>query len=301
MKKQLLVLALLMTSQFFKAQIPNYSFENLNSDGSIKNWESTILLAIPLDTNGHPTDSLIMDTDFYFSSNDAHSGAKALEMRNAYWFVNQEKIAGRASLSSSDSGYAGFNSPVPIGHNPVSFSFYYKFLPANYDTAYAYLRLTDSSFNPVGEANIYIAGVHTAYTFTSTPVVYSSTITAAFMEIGFTTAKLYSEASYGTRFLVDDINMSFATTGIRPVPATGNSISCFPNPAEKEISLRLQDATNLQQTRIILLDANGKEIRELNLNLAGNLLKINTEALAPGLYFIHVVDGASTYSAKFVK
>jgi len=301
MKKQTLIVLLFLTSQLFNAQVPNYSFENLNTDGSIKNWGDMILLAVVLDTNGNPTDSLILDNQFYFSTNDAHSGTKALEMRNAYWQNSGETIAGRARLSENDTNYAGFGIPVPITGSPLIFSFYYKFLPSNLDTAYAWLRLADSSANLVGEANIYIHGAHSLYTLASTPVVYTSTTAPAFLEIGFTTIKPLSTPHHGTRFRVDDVNLSTTTTGISPIRIENNDISSFPNPAEKEINLRLKKVVRSEDMFISVIDSGGKKIENISYTLADDLIKINTEELSGGLYFINIIHGGYTYSAKFIK
>ena len=301
MKKPILLLALFMISQLFKAQVPNYSFENLNPDGTIKNWGALILIAVVLDSTGHPTDSLIVDNGFYFSTNNAHTGTKALEMRNAYWQGSGETISGRAWLSAEEADYNTFITPVPVGQSPIDFSFYYKFIPANGDTAYASLTLTDSMANVVGEAKIFIQGAHSLYTFTSTPVIYTGTTPAAFMEIWFSTSKPYSQASYGTRFVVDDVNISGPTTGISPLRLENNSISTYPNPAKKEVNLQLKKPAGDGQLHLQLINSEGKQIKDLSYFTEGNLVKINTQELAEGLYFVNVIHGGYTYTAKFIK
>lgn len=259
-----------------------------------------ILLAVVLDTNGVPADTLKLDQDFYFSSADAHTGTKALEMRNAYWKVSGEKIGGRAKLASNDSNYAGFNGPVAIVQNPLTFSFYYKFMPVNNDTAYAYLNLSDSMGNSVGEAKIYIHGSHTVYTLASTPIIYTSTVSANFIEIGFSTAKPYSQPSYGTRFLVDDVNLSFSTVGLTALNLPATNLSCFPNPVKNELNLRLSSASK-ERMQITILDASGRCVQNSSHNISNDLIKINTQQLSEGLYFIQLAQDGKIYTARFMK
>ena len=301
MKKYTLILLLFMAAQLLKAQLPNAGFETLNPNGTIKNWGAFLLSAVILDSLGNPTDSLIIDNNYYFSSNDAHTGTKALEMRNAYWKNSGDKIAGRARLTMNDSDYFMFSVPVPLNQYPLDFSFYYKFFPVNNDTAYAWLRLTDISSNIVGEADIYLQGIHSNYTQAITPIIYTGSTAPAFVEIGFINAKPYSEANYGTRLLIDDVNFSSLTTGISTPRLPEHALSCFPNPAEKEVNLRLKNYSDLEPMYLKLIDSGGSHVQNLVFRQENGLIKINTETLPSGLYFINMIHAGYTYSARFVK
>lgn len=302
MKKLRLLFGLFLSSLVINAQVPNPGFENINPNGSIKNWGDLILMAFAIDSNGVPLDTFILDQAFYFSSNDAHSGSKALEMRNGYWTVSGDKIAGRAKLSANDTDYTFFSSPVGIGQVPQNFSFYYKFLPANNDTAYAWLRLTDSSSNIVAEAEIFISGNHPVYSLISTPIIYSGTIasTPAFMEMGFTTAKPYSEANYGTRLVIDDVSLSYITTGMDK-ESFSNSIQSFPNPAEKYLILKTGTDLNTYNLSISITDIEGRQIKNFNYRPEKNSIKVDIEPLPSGVYFLKLETGTQVYKGKFVK
>ncbi len=300
MKKLLVLFGVCIGSQLAFAQIPNAGFENVNPNGSIKNWGDLILIGIALDSNGVPTDTLVIDQQFYFSSTDAHSGTRALEMRNAYWTVSGGKIAGRAKLSSNDSDYTFFSAPVGIGQVPQNFSFYYKFLPANNDTAYAWMRLTDSSANVVGEAEIFVSGNHSSYTFISTPVVYTSTIAPAFVEMGFTTAKPLSQANFGTRFLVDDVSLSNLATGIGE-EVTFEQLSLFPNPAKEQLTVSLPEKENGVAAQLRILSLGGQLVREQTLVPDKNVLRVNVEALPTGCYLLELRQNGKRYQGKFIR
>lgn len=305
MKKQLITLLLLsVIISGLKAQIPNTGFENLNPNGTVKNWGPAILMAFAIDSAGNPIDSLKMDQGFCFSSSDAYSGQKALEMRNAEWKNSGEVIPGRARLSSNDSDFFAYsNPPVSIGAKPLHFSFYFKYFPVNGDTAYASMSLSDSSSNEVGTAFIEIAGTHSLYTLATTSVVYTSTIVPAFVAIDFRTAKLNSPAHYGTRFVVDDVSAALAslvTTGLVSL-AANNEVLCFPNPATHELNFILNTSSESDNIHLQLISTEGKRINNLAYSKNGNSLKISTEELAPGLYFLNFIHEGYTYTAKFTK
>src|SRR5882757_4793498 len=140
----ILVFALMSTSS--KAQIPNSGFENLEVDGTISNWLNYPIYAITIG------DSIICD-NFYFcyDTSDAHQGTKAMVINNLWDYTTNYVLPAKVNVHDSTpiflAGSPTYNSTLGALNQlgPLfNFSFYYKYLPANGDSAYAQITLTDS-------------------------------------------------------------------------------------------------------------------------------------------------------------
>lgn len=299
MKKLSLSFLSVACSFLLHGQIPNYSFENLSSSGAIKNWGALITIPVVLDSNHAPTDTLVVDNQFYFSSPDAHWGNRALEMRNAYYKVSGQKFAGCAALSANDTDYISFSVPVSPGNKPLVFSFYYKFFSVNNDTAYAFMNVTDSTGNTIGQAEIFLSGTVSSYSLASMPVIYTGTGKNVFLSIGFSTSKPYSGISYGTRLLVDDVNFTGSVTGTSAQTPISGTLHCFPNPTGS--LLTIQRSIVNYPLRLYLSDISGRQFPEPAYTLSGDHILIQTEDLPPGLYVIQLREEASVHTLKFIK
>ncbi|MCW3085244.1 MAG: C-terminal target protein [Bacteroidetes bacterium] len=305
MKKQLfLSLTMAIAACTMQAQVLNSSFENLNGDATIKNWGAVIItqITVGIDSTGaDTTNGLIVDGQFYASNTDAHTGSYALQMRNGYYVATGEQIAGRAKMIENDSVYDTFSSPLTSGGQPVAFNFYYKYFPAGNDTAFARLQVFNGANYPIGEAAIYISGTTSSYTLASVPVTYTSSDTAVFMDIQFVTAKPGTAANFGTSFLVDDVQLVNTATGIASIKAANTSISCFPNPAEQQLNLRLNNAAGTKATGLYITDVCGKQIENINYSIAGNTITADVASLLPGMYIATVLTDKGSCTARFVK
>jgi hypothetical protein len=72
------------------------------------------------------------------------------------------------------------------------------------------------------------------------------------------------------------------------------SIEIFPNPAQKEITIRSQP-----QSQIRILDVAGKE--QINEITRVSESVIDISSFAAGMYFIIIKDGTQTHHSKFLK
>jgi hypothetical protein len=296
MRVKNLIIALFFSISGLQAQVLNSSFEQLNGDSSVKNWGDLLLFAITLDSLGHPTDSIVMDKGLYFSTTDAHTGQRAMEMRNAYYAVEGSKIAGRAKMTMSDSIYGAFASPCPVGINPSVFSFYYKFFPVNNDTAYAYLVVSDSMDNALGGAKIAIHQLASNYQLATAPVTYTTAGAPAFMTIYFRTSKTPALAHYGTRFIVDDV--STIQTGIaEQEPST---LLLAPMPVIDRLAVQLPNGAIGKDATVNVYDLNARVLNADYVKTTDGL-EINTSGLPSGIYQLVLQSNNSVYTAKIVK
>lgn len=288
MKKIYLLLLLSLSGYTTWAQVPNGDFEKLDSTGKISNWGRIHLLNFWIDSLGNShSDSIIYDQALYFSTSDAHSGSKALEMRNAQNYTQKSMIFGGADLNGEGSVGYGFPILTPVSLPPTSFNFYYKFLPKGGDSAYATMQLFDSSGNVLGEASVTIGGTISTYTPISVPVIYSQSGVPSFASISFSTAKAGGNVTLGTRFLVDDVSISNLTYIAHPI--SENNINIYPNPAKDIIYISKNNITVFEQ--ISLYDMTGKRVLE-----SKNSSVLFCESLTKGIYLLMAKSGSENFS-----
>lgn len=236
MNKFIQVSFLVLLSMPVLAQIPNANFEQERSQPGIKNWGAIILLQFP-----NPCDSTMPANGLYFLNDEPHSGKHALELNNGY--CGDTRYVGRAHVVESDTEYATFATGVPYTGRPNYFTFFYKFiqggddLPPGTDTVVARLVLSNNEEGvEVGSATLYISRTTQGYEEAIVPIVYESSlpVTSAFIE--FSNATSTSTATYGTRFLIDDIDLRNTISSVKESKNSAVHISCSPNPATNSIT-----------------------------------------------------------------
>jgi hypothetical protein len=296
MKKLIVILVdvLSLCTGTVQAQIPNPGFEKLDSEGHVTNWGKMYLfiIEVEIDSNGevhYHSDSILYDTGFYFPTSDAHSGERAMEMRNAYNVTRGIGIAGSVIMSANDSVYDGFSSPVTIHEQPISFNFYYKYFPVNNDSAIASMTLFDAEGNTIGEATTLLYDTTDTYTLASVPVVYTRDAQVASASMYFSTSNYNPMPSYGTRLIVDDVFLT-SSTGFNGPKAV--NINLYPNPASHSFHIGGDGELRSVMIRNLL----GKEV----LNMQSNSSHIDCSSLAEGLYMVTVQTAEGIGSAKLV-
>lgn len=96
--------------------------------------------------------------------------------------------------------------------------------------------------------------------------------------------------------------MQGAATGIGVHQLGEASVSVFPMPFANELNIRLE-ASDTEPLRIHLFDANGRLLysEQHSVTMGGQLLQIDTQALASGTYVLAFEQGASRYARTVVK
>lgn len=303
MKKLTLLLSVLILSARLLAQIPNAGFETLNADGTIRNWGSTYLFSVAIDTDGHSTgDSVVFDHHYFYSpTTDARTGSYALLISNAMNYTTGECISGRAA-ADTDSVFTAYGALdfVPVSETPASFSFYYKFLPLNNDTGIARMIVYDSVMNELGTTEIFITGTHSSYTYATAPVNISAPGTGAFVSVYFANSTGGHPATFGTRLLIDDIGA--LPTSVGNLSATEVKLVCFPSPAAANICLYLQGNDQSIQADVAVMDATGRRIYANNLLFDKNApVMLDTHQYPAGTYLINIRTLSGIYTTRFVK
>lgn len=239
------------------AQIPNANFEEERPQPGIKNWGAIILMQFP-----NPCDSTMPANGFYFLNDEPHSGKHALELNNGY--CGDMHYVGRAHLVENDTEYATFATGVPYTGRPKYFTFFYKFiqggedLPPGTDTAEARLVLSNTEEGvDVGSATILISRTTQGYEEAIVPIVYESSlpVTSAFIE--FSNATGTSTPTFGTRFMIDDIDLRNTVSSVKENKSSGVKISCSPNPATNSITFTASDDA---QKTLTIYSIDGKQV-----------------------------------------
>lgn len=281
------------------AQVPNNGFETINPGGSIANWTNNIILTIGIDSSGH-ADSLVIDNSFYFPTTDAHSGNFAMEMRNGYNFTANTAYGGNAFASASDSGYGFFPTLLPIQGRPTSFSFYYKYFPVAGELGLGSLNVFDSNGVQVGNANFTAINTTFSYMLASAPVNYTDTAMPAFFMVQFSTCMPGQTPALGTRFLVDDVNISTTTD----VKETGKedrfAMTCYPTLVQDELTISFNGIRRQEAVTIIIADAAGRIVQKEQTFIYESK-RLNVSKLSPGTYFIQLATENSRLNGKFIK
>jgi len=283
----ILMIALFLKASLSQAQIPNSSFEHLNYDGTISNWGSVFLFPMWIDTSGSSyVDSIVFDNNwFYTLTNDAFLGSTAIELSNAWDYTTNLGIPGSIT-ADTDSVFSAWGSfeTFPIQMQPFNFSFYYKYLPVNNDSGVATLQLFDSMMNQVGEAVIIISGTVSNYTLATAPVIYTDTTPAAFAYINFRTAVYGSQASFGTRLLIDEVMFNYVTTIDIQEGSSGNALKIYPNPFTNE--LIIADYSLRENNIAEVFDIYGRKIYSGALQTTNT--KLSTVDWESGIYFVRI-------------
>lgn len=101
-------------------------------------------------------------------------------------------------------------------------------------------------------------------------------------------------------FSIDDFTTQ-STVGINEL-VTASAVSLFPNPTNQNLFLNYE-SNSVSKLNISIFNISGKELEQNNTqtSIGKNQLKLNTETLEPGIYFIEITDGLSSKKIKFIK
>lgn len=282
-----LTLALLATTCSLSAQLQNGGFEALSSLNMPSFWTTGIELIVI-------GDSVVVDSAKYLlNTTDVHSGQHAAELRNSYNFTQDLGSPGVWYASPFEEGYGGFPSPyVPVTERPERVHFWMKYAPVQGDAGYVEVLVFDEAYDEIGTGSLEINGAVSAWTAFEIPVDYTSTDSAAYTYLRFTTMVPGGNPHLGTRMLIDDVSIDFVATSIAELNTT--ALGLFPNPATDEV--RLTGLSVGPSTSVRLLDATGRVV--MNNTLVNGRLSLN--GVLPGAYLLHVDQGGVLYQSRLV-
>jgi hypothetical protein len=289
MKKQLLIIALLITSIAANAQHANMDFENWSQD---------------TDSVARPDNWIInqgMGTFGIFTDEDAQNGDKAIMISRWYWYTFDDAVQ-TAATTTKPIELTGFykytNNEIQLGNDTIQ------------DTAHVYVYA--KKWNAALQQNDTIGYGHVTFTETLAwtglvcPIYYTSnempdSITIRLAPTEYNLVSGNGMCAYAGNngtcsfFSVDNLSLNTTATGINDKPA--ERFKLYPNPAANE--LFISTTGNIQTYGYIIRDVMGKTVA--NGNLLNQSGRVDISGLASGLYTINIFECYQMTTLKFVK
>jgi hypothetical protein len=283
-----------------QVNVPNPSFDQFNTDGTIRNWGNVYLFSVAIDSSGNQFgDSIYLDFNYYFPTQNAHSGEYAIELRNSYNYTTQQGRAGAivADLDSVFTAWSSFET-IPVSQNPKEFSFYYQYYPVNGDTGLAEVIVFDSLMEEIGHSTVILSEMKDTYTYSSDVIDFNLETEAAAVLIKFstfyTTVPDVRTASLGTRLVIDDVALS-TSTGFNLLNVDKNQVQVYPNPTSGYLYIHSKELT---PSKINVYNQMGQLV--LAETITPNQNAISTTSLAKGIYTLSVENAGSKSMHKIV-
>ncbi len=279
-----------------QAQVPNFSFEEANFDGSLRNWGNVYLQEAWLDTTGEMHgDSTYLDFAYYFQSDDAWNGSWAAEMRNSYNYTQNIGRAGAiiADLDSVFSAWGSFET-IPLNATPSSLGFFYKHVGVDGDTASAEITVFDSLGNEIGFGRTIIPNSTLAYTHAVTPIEYTSSEMPASAMIKF--SNFYTQApgvrqpALGSRFVVDDVQLYNLITGFDLISRQQLDVIAYPNPSSESFVIKRNTAVPAQ---VKLFSMSGELVKQQQ--ISGETSAFGLSDISNGSYVLEVESAGKSW------
>lgn len=232
----------------------------------------------------------------------AHSGVKSAKINNFGQAADQidELISKTIDLSNVDTVTLSFRYAYRK-RNSSSTDYLRVFLTNNCASTWE-VRKTLSATNMSGSTTASTAWTPTANDWIT---VHMTNVTSQYWVENFR-FKFQFESGAGNNVYLDDINIYESLPSDNPVIAgleetEVNGINLYPNPADDEVNVTF-NAAAAQEIWVSVTDVTGKVIeRHLIHGKAGaNLVALNTDAYANGVYFVNLASGNVNQTLQFV-
>ncbi len=291
------------------AQVVNGDFEIIKPNGKISNWGINFSLpaVIDLGTGQSVSDEIMFDNyvDFSCSSTtDAFSGARALDIRNAYNMTQGQVIPGGAMLfhdASQDS--PGWNPGVPVAPGmEVSFlAFHYKYIPFGVTDVIEAELVVLGENGEIGRASIQIAEPDYVYDgnvqfkYAQVPVIYTSNETPLWMYISFSMGTL-ENATFGTKIIIDNVRVNNSLLSNNQF--SNSLFSIFPTVTTQTLNIVKGKSANDGNYNFKIYAIDGKLVSEQDRAFDENTAVIlDVSSLTKGIYLIK----SEGFTSKFIK
>ena len=303
MKKQfsLISFILLITLKAMsQTVIPNPSFEEINANGSLRNWGNIYIQSVWFDTTGEMHgDSIIYDNAYYAATSEAHNGNWAAELRNSFNYTQNTGTEG-AIIADLDSVYTAWGSfeTIPVQDYPSALGFFYKHNPVNGDSASAEITIFDSLGLEIGFGRCIVSNFTNAYVHNIAQITYSTQDVPASAMVKF--SNFYTEApgvrqpSLGSRFVVDDVQL-YTTTGFDLLSHKQLDVLVYPNPSSDLITIR-RNTSKMAQVNIYQL--NGQLLKQES--ISSDVSEIGLRDLCNGTYLLEVISDGKNWTQQFI-
>ena len=303
------IVLLLIVITNVPAQVLNWNFESVKPNNKAAHWGIFFsqLISIDPETGQVTGDDIKGADELNFSTTDAFSGNHALEMHNALNVTQNAILTGGAQIftdpNSDTPSYVDTGIDLPIGSSINMLGFYYKYFPQGGDIAQANIEVIGES-GTIGTGSVDITGIHTTYQYVYTPIQFTVNEPPLYLRISFTLAKNNTTPTYGTRLIVDDVFVNYATYYNYLLNTNQNQqpqFSVYPTHVDTELNIIKANTIDANYT-FKIINSEGRLVKEDTANLIDNTTeKINVEELASGIYFIQTETTSGSFTSKFIK
>ncbi|MNS55921.1 hypothetical protein D3C72_887670 [compost metagenome] len=209
------------------SQIPNSSFEQANTDGSLSYW-NPLLQCFTIGDSIEYTGPLMERYP------EGKSGNYCLSLRNAYNYTQQTGIMGGAMSNTDSLPFTTFNYFFPVTDRPDSFVFYYKYKQNNQDTGLCTVSICDENMMEIGTASGTVWQIHPDYMRVSLAIDYFTNDTPRYAGITFNNSIGVPHAE--THLLIDELQfITQEPTAIRTIARV--PVSLYPNPVRDQLRI----------------------------------------------------------------
>ncbi len=85
------------------------------------------------------------------------------------------------------------------------------------------------------------------------------------------------------------------------IPRDVMDFSLYPNPVNKILNINIGDIQPNGKSTVSIINSSGAVVRTIQVNGRNNIVQLNVSSLAPGTYFIKIINGDKVMNKRFVK
>lgn len=272
--KKIFATTLWLASLCAAAQITNPGFETWNGTQP-QGWENS---------NGDGDNTSVI------SSNDAHSGSRAIQLSVVQVFgINLP-----GTITQMD---------IPLTSVPSSLRFWMESSFPNDALLLVSATVSDANANPLAYATSFVSNDYNNYTEVAVPFEVVATGTPTKVDIIFSIGSQNGDLTELVDAVVrlDDVSLSNIPVNVEEQTKSEMEIIVYPNPASGDFVTLQTDFKGAVDISIV--DMTGKLVFQqnmLNVDTAGNI-GLDISSLASGFYSVHVRGNGAEASVRLKK
>ncbi len=85
------------------------------------------------------------------------------------------------------------------------------------------------------------------------------------------------------------------------IPTEVMDFSLYPNPVNKILNINIGDIQPNGKSTVSIINSSGAVVRTIQVNGRNNIMQLHVSSLAPGTYFIKIINGDKVMNRRFVK
>ncbi|CAN5397420.1 hypothetical protein BH20BAC1_BH20BAC1_01670 [soil metagenome] len=85
------------------------------------------------------------------------------------------------------------------------------------------------------------------------------------------------------------------------IPTEVINFSLYPNPVNKILNINIGDIQPNGKSTVAIINSSGAVVRTIQVNGRNNIMQLHVSSLAPGIYFIKIINGDKVMNRRFVK